>query len=393
MDVSSLALPAPEPLLIYPRTSAAYAAVLGAALLGCLYLYRRKRFILYWMVGWLCVGGSMAARGFDPDGRTYGWAIADGLGSLFAVCSAVLLLLAPDAIDRSSVAQRRAGWVFGPLALFSVGAPLIISRPMAAAIGYLTASILLGLAASRYLRLWRSQHSAGAFLIGLGSGGVALSNVGGAAGAASLALSGDVFNVLLAVNVVLNVFVALGMHLFVFEDMTGELRRANANLALANDEVRRLANTDPLTGCHNRHAFDEIERREIQRHRRHGVALSVVFADVNHLKLLNDALGHDLGDDALRRIGTLLRGRVRETDYVIRWGGDEFVLILGCSEAEARAKAAELKQALAMEGLSAAGATVGLSTGVSEVRPDAASLGEALRLADHRMYQEKAATG
>jgi diguanylate cyclase (GGDEF)-like protein len=207
-----------------------------------------------------------------------------------------------------------------------------------------------------------------------------------------MTLSPELFNTLLGVNVVLNVFVALGMHVFVFEDMTDELRRANTQLGQANEEIRRIAGTDALTGCHNRMAFDDIERREIQRHRRYGVPISVIFVDVNHFKRLNDTLGHDRGDETLRQIGAMLRRHVRETDYVIRWGGDEFVLLLACHEPEARTKAEELKAAIETEGLSTAmRVPLGLSTGVAEVARDATSVTDAIRMADNRMYMEKAA--
>ena len=61
---------------------------------------------------------------------------------------------------------------------------------------------------------------------------------------------------------------------------------------------------------------------------------------MNHFKRLNDTLGHDRGDAVLWMIGNLLRGHVRQSDYAIRWGGDEFLLLLSCGEEEARSKAA-----------------------------------------------------
>jgi diguanylate cyclase (GGDEF)-like protein len=392
MDVSTLALPVPDPILIQPRIYAAYGAVLGAALLACLYLYRRREFILYWLAGWLLIAASLWARSFDPSANPYGFVITEGLGGLTAVCSAGLFLLAPDAMNRLQFSRRRTFVALGMFIAWFVVAPLVLSREVTAASGYLAASGILTLVAVRYLRLWRAVGSVGAFLIGLGTGGVALTNVAGAAVAASMTLSPELFNTLLGVNVVLNVFVALGMHVFVFEDMTDELRRANTQLGQANEEIRRIAGTDALTGCHNRMAFDDIERREIQRHRRYGVPISVIFVDVNHFKRLNDTLGHDRGDETLRQIGAMLRRHVRETDYVIRWGGDEFVLLLACHEPEARTKAEELKAAIETEGLSTAmRVPLGLSTGVAEVARDATSVTDAIRMADNRMYMEKAA--
>jgi diguanylate cyclase (GGDEF)-like protein len=295
-------------------------------------------------------------------------------------------------MNRLQFSRRRTFVALGMFIAWFVVAPLVLSREVTAASGYLAASGILTLVAVRYLRLWRAVGSVGAFLIGLGTGGVALTNVAGAAVAASMTLSPELFNTLLGVNVVLNVFVALGMHVFVFEDMTDELRRANTQLGQANEEIRRIAGTDALTGCHNRMAFDDIERREIQRHRRYGVPISVIFVDVNHFKRLNDTLGHDRGDETLRQIGAMLRRHVRETDYVIRWGGDEFVLLLACHEPEARTKAEELKAAIETEGLSTAmRVPLGLSTGVAEVARDATSVTDAIRMADNRMYMEKAA--
>jgi diguanylate cyclase (GGDEF)-like protein len=192
-----------------------------------------------------------------------------------------------------------------------------------------------------------------------------------------------------AVTVVTTLFVALGMHILVFEDMTDELRLANRRLAGAHEEVRRLAITDAQTGCHNRRFFDEVERREQERHRRYGTALSVVFIDVNHFKRLNDSLGHDRGDAVLWMIGNLLRGQVRQSDYAIRWGGDEFLLLLSCSEEEARSKAAILKARFDEERTSAALPDyLGLSIGVAPVTPDE-GLRAAIREADGRMYGDK----
>ena len=144
--------------------------------------------------------------------------------------------------------------------------------------------------------------------------------------------------------------------------------------------------------CHNRRFFDEIERREIQRHRRYAAPMSVMFVDVNHFKRLNDTLGHDRGDEALRTIGVLLRRHVRESDYVIRWGGDEFLLMLTCSETEAQAKAEELKTAFSRERMATAMPEyIGLSIGVASVPRTADTLRDSIRYADSRMYRDKLA--
>jgi diguanylate cyclase (GGDEF)-like protein len=172
--------------------------------------------------------------------------------------------------------------------------------------------------------------------------------------------------------------------------MTQELRLANRQLAGANEEIQRLAITDPLTGCHNRRFFDEVEPREIERHRRYLAPLSVVFFDVNHFKRLNDTLGHDRGDAVLWMIGALLRAQVRQSDFAIRWGGDEFLLLLACTETEAADKARRLKDAFERERLGAGlPPYLGLSAGVAQVEVSAVTLRDAIREADSRMYGDK----
>ena len=94
--------------------------------------------------------------------------------------------------------------------------------------------------------------------------------------------------------------------------------------------------TDPLTGCRNRRFFDEIIGRELQRHRRYGIPMSLLFVDVDRFKAINDTLGHDAGDRVLREVAAFLLSNIREADYVFRWGGDEFLVLLSCEEDEAR---------------------------------------------------------
>src|SRR6185437_13517699 len=122
--------------------------------------------------------------------------------------------------------------------------------------------------------------------------------------------------------------------------------------------------------------------------------LTVVFVDLNRFKHLNDRFGHDAGDRVLQTVGAMLRRHVRESDYVIRWGGDEFLLLLTCTVAEAEVKAEELKAAFGLErraeGLPSGS---GLSVGAAEVEPNADTLVNAIRLADTRMYTDKLRTG
>src|SRR4030095_3021113 len=149
----------------------------------------------------------------------------------------------------------------------------------------------------------------------------------------------------------------------------------NHELARARPPLRRMVITDPLTGCRNRHFFDEIIGRELQRHRRYGIPLSLLFVDIDRFKTINDTYGHDVGDLVLKHVASFLLANIREADYVFRWGGDEFLVLLSCTEVEARKRGAALEVAFTgAPDVRAMPAEVRLSIGCAEVRDDAADV-------------------
>lgn len=377
--------------IVRPRAVSSYGALVIAATLGVLYLYRGRAFIVYWIGAWLFVSAALALVSIGSGDRTLS-AVLVGLAVLLIVWATGLVLMAADAFPARALRWTRAVRFAAGSAVWYLAGPFVLAPTVIIGTGVAVSVVLLGWAAYRYLRLSSRNRYAGALLVGLGLTIIGLSNAGGST--ALLSVFGPaMLNQLAVVNMVTSIFVALGMHLLVFEDMTSELRRANRELAEANEEVRRLAITDSLTGCFNRRFFDDIERRELQRHRRYGAPLSVVFIDVDRFKWLNDTLGHETGDAVLRAIGALLRGRVRESDYVIRWGGDEFLLLLTCTADQAERKAAELKAAFRSDPAALnLPEDVALSTGVVPVPPEAESLTDAISRADARMYGDKAHT-
>lgn len=96
------------------------------------------------------------------------------------------------------------------------------------------------------------------------------------------------------------------------------------------------AAVDPLTGLRTRRAFTDEAAVSARRHHLRGSPVSAIFLDIDRFKWINDNFGHNVGDEVLRVVARLLRDAVRETDYAIRWGGEEFVLVLpGCSTIDA----------------------------------------------------------
>ena len=96
----------------------------------------------------------------------------------------------------------------------------------------------------------------------------------------------------------------------------------------AHEKLRYLAYHDPLTGLLNRRVMESVLEREFYRYQRYPHSLSVVFVDLDHFKLVNDAHGHDRGDDLLKYVARILMDLSRTSDVVARYAGDEFVMIL-----------------------------------------------------------------
>jgi diguanylate cyclase (GGDEF)-like protein/PAS domain S-box-containing protein len=161
------------------------------------------------------------------------------------------------------------------------------------------------------------------------------------------------------------------------------VERKEASLA---GELAWLAETDGLTGCLNQRAFERSIGAEVDRALRHHEPLSLLVADVDLLKSLNDAQGHPAGDAALTAVGTVLRTSIRSFDLAARIGGDEFAVILpNTSLAGADMVARRIAAAL-----DAAATPVTLSIGVAALDPTAPTAKRLVRDADAAMYVAKA---
>jgi len=113
----------------------------------------------------------------------------------------------------------------------------------------------------------------------------------------------------------------------VAEILAGHLQEEIRRIRI-EEQLREQAIRDPLTGLYNRRTLVGVLERESERAKRYGHPLTLVMADIDDFKSVNDRHGHLVGDAVLRRVAEVLRGSVRAGDYVFRYGGEEFVLVL-----------------------------------------------------------------
>jgi diguanylate cyclase (GGDEF)-like protein len=153
-----------------------------------------------------------------------------------------------------------------------------------------------------------------------------------------------------------------------------------------------LAHTDPLTGLANRHRFFDAAAAEIKRSRRRGSPPAVLMLDLDHFKGINDSLGHEAGDAALRRVAMLCRTLLRSQDLACRLGGEEFAVLLPETGAEgALALAERMRRAVEGLRLDQDGAQLTVSVGVAVVAGEEPSVNPALARADRALYAAKRA--
>jgi diguanylate cyclase (GGDEF)-like protein len=187
------------------------------------------------------------------------------------------------------------------------------------------------------------------------------------------------------VDSLMQMLLGYGMVIVLMEDATRVIAAAHGELAAAHDQLRRQALFDPLTGALNRRAFDERLGLE----RVLATFGTVAMIDLDDLKPINDTHGHAVGDAMLRHLVAALSPRLRATDKVYRWGGDEFLVLLpGSSQKDALARIASLLGAAPSLGLGELSLPLRASVGAAEYR-SADDLHAAVSRADAAMYAEK----
>jgi diguanylate cyclase (GGDEF)-like protein len=158
------------------------------------------------------------------------------------------------------------------------------------------------------------------------------------------------------------------------------------NLELAE----RRAASDALTGLPNRRAADETLKRMAAHAGRTLMPLSVVIADLDHFKQVNDLHGHDLGDKALAAVGQILAEGLRASDFAARYGGEEFLLLLPDTDRAGAGQVAEkLRRAIEMAEIGDLGPMTA-SFGIATLPDDAVEPEQLVRNADRALYAAKA---
>jgi diguanylate cyclase (GGDEF)-like protein len=175
------------------------------------------------------------------------------------------------------------------------------------------------------------------------------------------------------------------------ELLLGHTASAIKRIRLQN-ELTEQAIHDPLTGLHNRYYLKHVLDQEVKRSKRYNHCIAFLMIDVNRFKEINDRYGHQVGDEVLQAIASLLRKAVRESDIVVRYGGDEFLIILLETDGESEDVKRRIAKKMALQNNKDArfDFPVTLSIGSAYWDPQGTqSVDEILNEADRQMYEEK----
>jgi len=175
------------------------------------------------------------------------------------------------------------------------------------------------------------------------------------------------------------------------ELLLGYVAESSKRIRLQN-KLREQAIHDYLTGLYNRRYFTQIIEKEFERSKRYKHLIGFLMADVNRFKEINDRFGHQVGDRMLQEVGKLLQEQVREVDIVVRYGGDEFLIILPETKGDTEAMVQRIREAIAKwnKENTIVDFPVTLAIGTSYWHPAGTESVEAcLHKADQRMYEDK----
>jgi two-component system, cell cycle response regulator len=165
------------------------------------------------------------------------------------------------------------------------------------------------------------------------------------------------------------------------------------NAVLGQEQMRHLAETDPLTNCFNRRALMEKLEQEMDRAARYATMLTAMMVDIDNFKQINDSYGHLVGDRVLKQLANLLKREQRSVDIVARYGGEEFVVLLPeTTNTESRNFAERILRRVSAHDFGEPGnpVRVTISIGIASYPDERVSDGDSLlTLADTHMYRAK----
>ncbi|MPZ24847.1 MAG: diguanylate cyclase [Dehalococcoidia bacterium] len=170
-----------------------------------------------------------------------------------------------------------------------------------------------------------------------------------------------------------------------------ELQETNQRLLESEARLQELAITDPLTGVFNRRQFYDNLQAEFRRARRYSRPLSLLLVDIDHFKQINDEYGHIKGDQVLAAVAVILSNEIRGIDVLARFGGEEFVVMLPETSAEAADVVGEKLRRTIESSELPDGIETGLniSVGVASLTETMESEEELVQAADAAMYEAK----
>jgi diguanylate cyclase (GGDEF)-like protein len=181
-------------------------------------------------------------------------------------------------------------------------------------------------------------------------------------------------------------------HLRLLERLGGQAASVLAN-SIQFEGMRAASLTDSLTDLPNSRALVGHLDQRLGSLREEAIPSALIMIDLDDFKTINDAHGHQTGDQALQMVAGTLRRQVRATDFCARYGGDEFVVALACPDrAEAERRALDLQRAVARQRLTApdgTAITLSISVGVAMSGEDGDTFEALLEAADRRMYSDK----
>ncbi len=163
---------------------------------------------------------------------------------------------------------------------------------------------------------------------------------------------------------------------------------ARIRVGIRSLEAKRLAIIDSLTKLYNRYYFNIVINQEIARSKRYKIDLSILILDIDHFKKVNDTYGHAIGDIVLVEIADIIKENIRNTDTGVRWGGEEFIVILPSTDIEGSAIIAEkLRSKVETSSFSKAG-KITVSIGYASFKNNEDDL---FRRVDRALYKAKEA--